>query len=149
MHTLKTTGRIRMFYMYSTYRATALLLEMSIFWVRAVCEIKISELWLQTHIADSFWYNILRIITLITQKLQVVYGHSTYWMTALLSRMPVFWVKAACKIWLARHGSKMHCKFFPIHHLLLLTHNLETTSCIWTFCLLNNCSTIEGISCVV
>ena len=49
--------KIQVIYKYSTYRTTVLLLEMSIFWVRAVSKLQF-ELWFQTHITVSFWYAI-------------------------------------------------------------------------------------------
>ena len=59
---------------------------------------KIGEFWLQTHIEVSFPYGILVIITRKTLKLLVVYGRSAYRMTALLSEMSIFYVRALCKI---------------------------------------------------
>ena len=78
------------------------------FWVRTVCNIhsSIGELWCQTYITTPFRYDILCILTLIVWKLQVVYGTSTYQMTALLLEMPIFWVRRACEIQLVRYGSK-------------------------------------------
>ena len=43
---------------------------------------------------------------LITQKLQFVYGCSTYEMTALLSEMSIFYARAGCEIRLVSYGSK-------------------------------------------
>ena len=59
---------------------------------------KIGEFWLQTYIEVSFPYGILVIITHKTRKLLVVYGRSAYRMTALLSEMSIFYVRALCKI---------------------------------------------------
>ena len=67
---------------------------------------KIGELWLQTHITVSFRYTILCVLKCITQKLQVVSGRSTYWTTALLSEIPILWVRAECEIQRMGYGSK-------------------------------------------
>ena len=42
----------------------------------------------------------------ITQKLQVIYGRSTYQTSALLSKMSIFCVRAGCKKGLVSYGSK-------------------------------------------
>ena len=51
------------------------------------------ELCIQTHIAATFQYDILFVLTLVTRKLQGVYGHSTYEMTALQSGMSILCVR--------------------------------------------------------
>ena len=109
----------------STYQTTALLSEISIFWVRDVCEIQhctISKLWIQTHIATSFWYNILCILTLITWKLQVVHGCSTYRMTDILSEMSIFFIKLNARYNWWVMIPNMHRSLFLISHLCVLTH---------------------------
>ena len=57
----------------------------------------ISELHIQTHNTTSFPYDILCVLTLVTRKLQVMYGQSTYWITALLLEMSIFGVKPGCQ----------------------------------------------------
>ena len=79
------------------------------------------RLWIQTCIITSFRYNILCVLILITRKLQVVYGHSTYRTTALVSKM---------YSWIERYGwqvmaTNTHCSLFPTRHLYILTHILE------------------------
>ena len=49
---------------------------------------------------------LLCILTLITQKLHVVYGHSKYQTTALPSKISIFCVTTGCKIRVASYGSK-------------------------------------------
>ena len=92
----------------------------------------INELRIQTHIATTFWY-ILYVLTLVTRKLQVIRGRSTYRTTALLSEMSIFCVKAGCKIWMASYASKHTSQSFsgkPIVHIQLhLTHTHVT----WKF----------------
>ena len=56
------------------------------------------ELWIQTRITTTFRYYILCILRLITHKLQVLYRRSTYRMTALISAMSNFLVRAGCKM---------------------------------------------------
>ena len=48
----------------------------------------------------------LYVLTLIAQKIRVIYGCFTYQTTALLSEMSIFWVRHANKIGLASYGSK-------------------------------------------
>ena len=93
-------------------------------------------------------YNILYVLTLIhvhvTVKVQVVYGHSTYQTTVLLSEMSIFWVRAVCEIRLVRYGSK-HALQSLSDMLFACTfmHNLKTTGRIGTFYISNDCSSIE------
>ena len=56
------------------------------------------ELWIQTTIATTLGYDILCMLSLVTQKLQVVYGCSTYQMTALLLTMSIFCDRTGCNI---------------------------------------------------
>ena len=82
----------------------------------------ISELWIQTYSTTIFQYNILCILTLGAWKLQVVYGHSTYRITALLSKMPIFCVRAGCEIRMVSYGSKHAQQSFsdkPFVHIYL------------------------------
>ena len=62
---------------------------------------KSQYLWVQTRNVTTFRYNILCILTLVTRKLQVVCWRSTYPMTALLSEMSIFSVRAGCKLRMA------------------------------------------------
>ena len=70
----------------------------------------ISELWLQTHIAISFQYDILYVLLYITWKLQLINGCSAYQMTALLSKIFLVWFRVAWEVWLEsyslRHASQ-------------------------------------------
>ena len=97
---------------------------------------------MQTLITTSVRYDILCVLTLITHKLQVVYGRSTYWMTALLLKMCISCVRAGCKIWLVNYGSKNALQSLsdnPFVHTY--THNLKLCviyerSAYWTTALL-------------
>ena len=102
---------------------------------------KISKLWLKTCIAVSFRYTIVCVLTHITQKLQVVYGHPAYRITALLSEMPIFWVRAACEIRLVSYGYK-HASQSLSNKPFACTcrHNLKTIPVV------NGCSTYHTIA---
>ena len=101
-HNLKTKGRIRMLYLTNDCSTIG-----EIYFLGYNCmRDTIGKLWIQTRIATSFQYDILCIFILVTWKLQVVYGPSTSWMTALLSEMPIFCIRAGYAIWLASYGSK-------------------------------------------
>ena len=110
----------------------------------------ISELWIQTCITASFWYDILFILKLITCKLQVAFGCSTYQMTALLSEMSIFCVRAGYEIQFASYASKhaMQC-LSDKPAVRTYMDNLKTTGHILTFCISNDCCTIGDIPCVI
>ena len=101
MHNSKIKGYTRMLYPWMT----ALLPEIAIFWVRAIC-----ETWLTSygskHSSQPLQYYGWCVLTLIPWKLQVVYGRSIYQTTTLLSVMFTFCVRAGCEIWLVSSGSK-------------------------------------------
>ena len=76
----------------------------------------------------------LCVLTLVTQKLQDIYKRCTYWMTALLSEISIFCVRAGWEIWLMSYGSKNSLQYFPISHLCVLT-------CItWKLQVISRCS---------
>ena len=79
-----------------------------------------------------------------------MYGRCTYQMTALLLEMPIFCDRTGCEIQLVSYGSKHSVQFLfdkPFVHPYTL--NLKTTGYIWTFIILNDCSTIRDIPSVV
>ena len=92
----------------------------------------------------------LYILTLITRKVQAIYRRYTHQMTAVLSEVSVFCLKAGCKIRLVGYGSKHSSQFFsykPFVHNYTL--NLKTTSYIWSVSILNDCCSIKYIPCMV
>ena len=83
-------------------------------------------------------------------KNHVIYGRSTYRMTALLSKMSIFWIEAACEMQLVSYGSKRSSQsLFDMLFVCTSRHYLKTTGHIWMFYVSNNCSTIEDSPCVV
>ena len=66
----------------------------------------IGELWIQIHIAATFEYDILGVLTLITWELQVVCRRFTHQTTVLLSEMYIFCVKAGFEIQIVSYTSK-------------------------------------------
>ena len=88
-----------------TNRMISLLSKISIFLVRAVCKLLLAS-YGSKHITTTFSYDILCILTLVTRKLHVVCERSTYRMTVLLSEMPIFCIRAGCKIWMASYAFK-------------------------------------------
>ena len=71
------------------------------------------------HTIFTIWH--LCVLILVTQKLQVVYGYCTYWMT----KMSIFCVRAGCEIQLASYGSKHVSQSLsskPSVQLCILTH---------------------------
>ena len=67
----------------------------------------INELWLPTHIAVSFQYDILCLFTLHSWlQLGCMWTFYKYQTTALLLEMSIFWVRVACQIPLASYVSK-------------------------------------------
>ena len=67
---------------------------------------KIDELWPQTCVAVAFLYTILCVTTRTTRKVKVVWRRFTYQMIALLSKIPIVWVRAVCVILSASYGFK-------------------------------------------
>ena len=63
----------------------------------------------------------LCILTCIAWKLHVIYGHSAYWMTALLLETFLEWFRVAWEIWLESYG--------PRHALVILSHNIVCVYC--------------------
>ena len=97
------TWKLRVVHVYvsPTYWTTSLLSEISILWVRAVYEIRSASYALYSHkqvLQPLFWNDIFCTLTLILQKLHVVYGRWTYQMTALLLEMSICWVRAVSEI---------------------------------------------------
>ena len=90
------------------------------------------ELWIQTCIVTTFRCDILCILTLITRKLKVISGHSTYRTTALLLEVSIFCVRAGFEIQLVSYGSKHASQSLSSKPFVrTCTHNLKTTGHIW------------------
>ena len=66
----------------------------------------IGELWIQIRITATFGYDILVVLTLVTREVQLVCGRFTYRMTALLSDMYIFCVRAGIEIQVVSYASK-------------------------------------------
>ena len=91
----------------STYRATALLSEMSIFWVRTTCEIWLASCSSKTHCRI---FSIQQLCTLCK------YGRSAYQTTAQLSKTFLELFRVASKIWLDSYRPRTHCSHPLIYH---------------------------------
>ena len=102
MHNSKNKGHIRPFYLSNDCSTVEDIYSLgySCMWIN------IAELWVQTRITTTFRYDILCVLTLVTQKLQVICGHSTYRMTAILSEMSIFCVRAEFEKQKASYASK-------------------------------------------
>ena len=75
------------------------------------------ELWIQTRITAIFQHYILCVLTLITQKLQVVYRSSTYKMMLYYQRCPISVLEQDARYDWQAMVPNMHCCVFPISHL--------------------------------
>ena len=91
----------------------------------------------------------VHIITHTTQKLKVaivIQERFTYQTIALLLEISIILVRAVCEIQSAsygfKHASKQLC---GMSFVRTYTLNLKTTGCMWTFYILNDCSTIADI----
>ena len=83
-----------------------------------------------THMTVCFLQDVLCVC--ITQKLQVVYGYSSYGTTVLLLDTSIFLVGAACEIQVMGYGSKHASQSVsdtPFMHIL--SYNLETTGSVY------------------
>ena len=106
-----------------------------------------------TH-CNTFRYDILCILTLITWKLQVVCRRSTYWTTVLLSNMSIFCVRVGREISMVSYASKHALQYlsdkpFVCIHAVVLRPNLKTSGHTWTFSISNDCYIIRDIFYVV
>ena len=83
----------------------------------------IGWLQIQSRKVTSFRYDILCVLTRVTRKLLVVYGHSTYRMTALLSEMFIICVRELVMRydWQVM-APNTHHSLFLIMHLCVFTH---------------------------
>ena len=79
---------------------------------------------------NFFRYNILCIFTLVTRKLQVVCWRSTYRMTALLSEMSIFCVRAGCQVWMVRYASKHALQSLSSYRISLNKRPLWINACL-------------------
>ena len=71
-------------------------------------------------------------------------------MTAPLSKMSIFCVRAECEIWFSSYGSKHAAHSFSgMPFFCPYTHNLKTIGHMWMICISNDCSSVEDILCVV
>ena len=71
-------------------------------------------------------WHFVGILRRVTRKLQVIYKCCTYWMTALLSVISIFSIRAGCQIPLASYGSKHSLQFlFDEQFVCACTHNLK------------------------
>ena len=90
----------------------------------------IGKLWTQTCIATSFQYDIVCVHTLTTRKLQVIYGRSAYWTTALPLVISILCVRGGCEIQLSSLWLwtciAVSLPDKPFVHTY--THNLKTAS---------------------
>ena len=107
----------------STYRMTALLLEMYIFHVRAGCEIwmvSYASKYASQSLSDkqSYAYSVLRRIT---WKLQVILGYSGYQTTAILSETFFVLFRFAIEIQLESYD--------PRHALVVLWYDIVCMYC--------------------
>ena len=92
------TQKVYSVYKQSTHQTDALLSEIFLFLVRAVCKLSC--------VTKAFLYAILCIITCTTKKLKVVQGRFTYRTIGLVSEISILFVSAVCEIASASYGFK-------------------------------------------
>ena len=112
-------SKLQVVYRRSAYRATASLLEMSIFWVRATCEIWLAS-YGSKHASQSLSdMPFVHILPRITWKLQIVhvYGCSAYGTTASLSKTFLVWFRV---VWDDQTGEL----WFQTHITVVLWYNI-------------------------
>ena len=80
----------------------------------------IGKLWLQTRITVFFLISHLCVHPQIDWKLQIVYGSSAYWTTALLVGI-FLWFRVCWVIWLEN--------YVPRHTSVILWHNIVCVYC--------------------
>ena len=136
----RITQKLQVVWGHITYPTTALLSELHIFWDTAAFEIR-SVSYGSKHTLQSLFDNdTMYVPTLITPKLQVGYGRSTYWTIGLLSEVSIFWERTVHEIRLARYGSKHALQSLSDRPFVCTsTNNLKTTVRIWTSCISKEC----------
>ena len=103
----------------------------------------------------NIYYNlfpVLRFVSTSTHNSKTTghIGPSTYQMTALLSKIFIFRVRAKCEIWFASYGSKHVSQSLSIKPFVnSYIHNLKTKGHIWTLCMFNSYSSIGDTPCVI
>ena len=100
MRTYTCNSKLQDIYERCIHWMTALLSEISIFCVRAGCEIRLMT-YGSKHSLQFLLISHLCVLTCITWKLHVVYGHSAYQMTALPSDTFLVWFRVARSNWRA------------------------------------------------
>ena len=126
-------------------------MEIYTFLVRALCEMW-SASCSSKHAPQTLSDETFCAYRLVTGKLQVLFGRSTNWMTALLSEMTIFWIRPWGEIWLASNGSiyaSHSLSFKPLSVYTYTSITWNSTDCIRTLCILNDSSTIANIPCVI
>ena len=101
-HNSKTKGRMRTFYLSNNCSTIGHINSLG----ESCMQDTIGELYIQNRITTTFRYNILCVLTLVTQKLQVLCRRSTYQTTVLLSKMSIFCVRAGWGILLVSYASQ-------------------------------------------
>ena len=142
-HTLIAKGCIRTLYQ----KTTALLLEISVFWVRTVCEI-----WYVSYESKQARQPLLTFMPTYTCNLKTT---GRIWMLYILNDcctiedfyfLCLSWMQDAIgELWLQTLIAVLSDKPFVGAYM----HNLKTTGYIWTLSKLNECSTIRHTPCVV
>ena len=69
----------------------------SLGYTNSCMRINIDELLVQTLIITTYQYDILRVLTIVTQKLQVICTHFTHRMTVLRLELSIFCITAGCE----------------------------------------------------
>ena len=101
-----------------------------IFCIRAACKLHVRLVSCESkHHLQSVRYATMYVLTQITQKLQVEYGHSDHWTTALLLNMCICWVTVECEIQMVSYGFK-----HVWQSLIDMPFVAGCPYCIWTFC---------------
>ena len=147
-HNLKTKRCIKTFYLSNDCLSIKDIYTSQLYLI--VCEVQLESCG-SKYASQPLSNSTLCLLTLITRQLQIVYECSIYWMTALLLKMSIFCGRTGCKIQLVSYGSKHALPSLSNKPFTVRTHmhNLKTTGRIRTFCILNNCSTVEDIACMV
>ena len=116
-------------------------MEISIFWVRAVC-----EMWLASYTSKHatqlllIWHFVCTSTRNLKTTGRIWMFYCTYQKTALLSVMFIFSARARCKIRIVSYGSKHALQSLSDEPFVgPYTQNLKTSGHIWTLSISNNC----------
>ena len=144
----KTNGCIRTFYLSNDCCTISDIYSLGQSCMRDM----IGKVWIQTRNTTTYRY-ILCILTLVTQKIQVICRRCTYRMTAILLEISIFFVRAGYETRMpsctSKHASQSLSDKPFLRTQCTQTQHLKTSGHMWTFSISKDYYNIGDIFCMV